>query len=118
MYELISFYPTTDLEACRDFYGQLLGLALARDQQTCLIFKVHQTSYLGFCQHQETLPYHKGLIITLVTADVDGIYQRFKTQGIMMEEVPKLNEYYGIYHFFARDPNGYRLEIQRFLEPL
>ena len=27
---------------------------------------------------------------------------------------PRYNEVYDIYHFFVRDPAGYRIEIQRF----
>ena len=30
---------------------------------------------------------------------------------------PALNPEYGIYHCFLRDPNGYLVEIQRFLDP-
>ena len=56
--------------------------------------------------------------MTLVAEDVDAVYQRLKQFGVEIEAPPKLNEHYGIYHFFARDPDGYRLEVQRFLEPL
>jgi hypothetical protein len=30
---------------------------------------------------------------------------------------PTYNERYQIYHLFARDPNGYLIEIQRFEDP-
>jgi catechol 2,3-dioxygenase-like lactoylglutathione lyase family enzyme len=115
---LIAFYPCHDLEATRNFYERDLCLPLVRDQGTCLIFKVAREAYVGFCQHGEILPEHKGLIVTLLTDDVDGMYRRLRHLNIETEATPKLNETYRIYHFFARDPDGYRVEIQRFLEPL
>lgn len=116
--QFISFYPCHDLSATRDFYERDLGLELARDQETCLIFRVAESAFVGFCQHEGALPQHQGLIITLVLDDVDGVYKRLKQLGVEIEAPPRLNEHYGIYHFFARDPDGYRLELQRFLEPL
>ena len=50
--------------------------------------------------------------------DVDGAYEVLVALGVETEAPPKLNERFGIYHFFARDPDGYRLELQRFNEPL
>jgi catechol 2,3-dioxygenase-like lactoylglutathione lyase family enzyme len=114
----ITFLPCHDLAATADFYGRDLRLTLARDQGTCLIYRVATRAYLGFCQHEGPLPQHQGLILTLLIDDVDGAYRRLRSLGIETEDKPKRNEVYGIYHFFARDPSGYRLEIQRFFEPL
>ena len=55
-----------------------------------------------------------GFIITLVTSDVDGWYARIVARGWQCEHPPRHNETYQIYHFFLRDPSGYRIEIQRF----
>ncbi len=113
----IAFYPCVDLEATRHFYETVLGLELVRDQKTCFIFKTAQEAFIGFCKHEDVSP-HKGLIITLLTDKVDEVYEHLKNNAIETEHEPSLNEYYGIYHFFAKDPNGYRLEVQRFIEPL
>jgi catechol 2,3-dioxygenase-like lactoylglutathione lyase family enzyme len=115
---LIAFYPCSDLSATRDFYQRDLGLTLTRDQTSCLIFRVCDKAYVGFCQHEADLPWHRGLIVTLLLDDVDGFYRRVRKLGIETEAPPKLNERYGIYHFFLRDPDGYRVEVQRFVEPL
>lgn len=115
--QFIAFYPSQDLEATRAFYQDTLGLALVRDQGVCLIFKVNEGGYVGFCTHLKEMP-SSSFIITLVRDDVDGIYQQLKQQGVKLQEAPKLNEKYQIYHFFAQDPNGYKVEVQRFLEPL
>ncbi|CAN5451839.1 VOC family protein [soil metagenome] len=115
---LIPFYPCHDLAATADFYSRDLKLPLARDQETCLIFRVTAGAYLGFCQHDGPLPRHQGLILTLLANDVDGLYGRLRSLGVETEGAPRLSEGYRIYHFFARDPDGYRLEVQRFVEPL
>ena len=114
----VAFYPCHDLAATTDFYTRDLGLTLVRDQKTCVIFKVAREAYLGFCQHEGDIPNHKGVIITLVMDNVDKAYQRLLRLHIETEGKPKQNKVFGIYHFFARDPDGYRLEVQRFDEPL
>ena len=113
----IGFYPCCDLAQTAQFY-KALGLKIARDQGSCVIFRVAAGGFLGFCQHDDDIPQHSGLILTLVLDDIDGAYETLVGLGIETEAPPKLNERFGIYHFFARDPNGYRLELQRFTEPL
>lgn len=114
----VAFYPCHDLSASRDFYERDLGLRLARDQTTCLIFQVAGQGYVGFCQHEGDLPQHAGLILTFVTDAVDEVYRALRQRNVETEAPPRLNEQHGIYHFFARDPDGYRVEVQRFSEPL
>lgn len=113
----IGFYPCGDLKRTTKFYGAL-GLAVARDQGSCVIFRIAKGGFLGFCQHDKALPEHPGLILTLVLDDVDGAYRTLTELGIETEAPPKLNARFSIYHFFARDPDGYRLELQRFSDPL
>ena len=113
----IGFYPCRDLARTTEFY-RALGLAVARDQGSCIIFRVATGGFLGFCQHDEAFPQHPGLILTLVLDEVDGAYRTLTKLGVKTEAPPKLSEQFGIYHFFARDPDGYRLELQRFSDPL
>ena len=113
----IAFYPCIDLEETRHFYETILGLELVRDQKTCLIFKTAQEAFIGFCKHEDVV-LHKGLIITLLTDKVDEVYEHLQNNSIEAEHEPSLNEFFGIYHFFAKDPNGYRLEVQQFIEPI
>ena len=114
----VAFYPCHDLAATTDFYTRDMQLELIRAQKTCVIFKVAREAYLGFCQHDGDIPNHKGVIITVLTGEVDEVYQRLLHLNIETEGKPKENDSFDIYHFFARDPDGYRLEIQRFNEPL
>ncbi|MCA9837935.1 MAG: VOC family protein [Trueperaceae bacterium] len=115
--QFIAFYPSKDLEATRAFYEGILGLKLARDQGSCLIFQVTETAYIGFCQHL-SMPASASFIITLIHPDVDAVYASLRAKNCRLESAPELNERYQIYHFFALDPNAYRVEIQRFIEPL
>jgi catechol 2,3-dioxygenase-like lactoylglutathione lyase family enzyme len=112
----ITFCYTKDLDATSKFYETVLGLELALDQGGCRIYRVAPDSYLGFCQ-RDADPGRDGIILTLVTDDVDGWYERLREHGVSIDQEPRQNPDYLIYHFFFRDPNGYLLEIQRFENP-
>jgi catechol 2,3-dioxygenase-like lactoylglutathione lyase family enzyme len=112
----IVFLVTQDLRATSAFYGQVLGLPLALDQRRCRIYKVTERAFLGFCEKDEASPV-AGVIVTLVTQDVDGWYKELRAHGVQVEKEPTYNPDYRIYHCFLRDPNGYLVEIQRFEDP-
>ena len=112
----VVFLSVSDLEVSSKFYGETLGLRLARDQGTCRIFHLSGTSYVGVCQGDPPRS-PNGLTLTMVSDDVDGWYKRLKDQ-VKIRHPPKLNEKYQIYHFYLEDPDGYTIEIQRFLDPL
>ena len=111
----ITFVYTSDLARSARFYEAVLGLELAVDQGSCRIYRVsHRQAYLGICQRDETPEDTSGLIITLVTSDVNAWYERIVSMGWVCEHSPRHNDRYQIYHFFLRDPSGYLIEIQRF----
>ncbi len=113
----ITFLTTRDLARTGDFYERVLGLPLARDQGDCRIYRVSANAFIGFCERAST-PEPRGVILTLVSDEVDAWYQRLSAQGIVFDQPPTYNPRYRIYHCFLRDPNGYVIEIQRFDEPL
>jgi len=113
----ITFLYTRDLAATACFYEQVLGLPLALDQGSCRIYHVCGGGYFGVCQRDDAPERPTGVILTLVTPDVDGWYRHLAQQGVPCERPPAVNPRYNIYHFFLRDPNGYLIEIQRFLDP-
>jgi catechol 2,3-dioxygenase-like lactoylglutathione lyase family enzyme len=112
----ITFCYTRDLKRTALFYEQVLGLPLVLDQGGCRIYRVSQAAYFGFCERDE-VGSGKGIILTLVTDDVDGWYEKLSGSGVEFEKKPALNADYKIYHCFLRDPNGYLVEIQRFEDP-
>ncbi len=113
----VTFLATRDLEATAHFYETVLGLPLALDQGSCRIYRVSADGFIGFCQRETAPDPPKGIIVTLVSQDVDGWYRRLRERGITFEKPPAHNPTYRIYHCFLRDPNGYLLEIQTFLDP-
>ncbi len=115
--ESVTFLYTRDLSATARFYEDLLGLELTVDQGDCRIYRVSRESFLGFCQRDSAPETPQGVIFTFVTAEVDAWAERLAQAGVEFEKAPGLNEKYRIYNCFFRDPNGYLLEIQRFLDP-
>ena len=113
----ITFVYTQDLEASARFYEEALGLTLALDQGSCRIYRVADSAYIGICQGCDVKADDADIILTLVTQDVDAWYERVRAAGWPFEHAPRRNETYDIYHFFLRDPSGYRIEIQRFARP-
>lgn len=113
----IAFVCTADLERAHAFYAGALGLPLVLDQGTCRIYRVRPGAHIGVCRRADETPAPGGLILTIVTDDVDGWYARLAAANQVLEGPPKRNDTYRIYHFFARDPDGRRIEVQRFLEP-
>ena len=116
----ITFLYTSDLDATAHFYEQVLGLPLKLDQGSCRIYQVSQDGYLGFCQRaaaKSPSAEPHTLILTLVTQEVDAWFEYLQQQGVEFEKPPQVNPQYNIYHCFLRDPNGYLIEIQRFLHP-
>ena len=62
-------------------------------------------------------PDAKGVVITLVTPDVDGWHAALKAKGVTILEPPAYHASFDVYCFFAADPNGYKLEFQTFRDP-
>lgn len=113
----VTFLYTRDLALTAQFYEETLELPLALDQGNCRIYRVGAGGYLGFCQREEAPAQPHGIILTIVTHEVDQWQQYLQAQGIEFEKPPTFNPDYNIYHCFLRDPNGYLIEIQQFLDP-
>jgi len=112
----ITFCYTPNLTATARFYEDVLGLPLALDQGACRIYRVAGSAFLGFCTKADA-PRPESIILTLVTDDVDAWHASLLGKGVAIEQAPAHNPQFGIYHCFLRDPNGYRIEIQRFEDP-
>lgn len=113
----ITFLRTADLAMTAGFYESVLGLPLILDQGSCRIYRTGGTAFVGFCRHLEAPALPQGIILTLVSGDVDGWYRYLQEHGVIVERAPAHNPRFNIYHFFFRDPNGYLIEIQQFLDP-
>lgn len=111
----IIFLPTNDLKITTHFYQDMLELKLFLDQGDCVIFKTCEKGYIGFCQRAVNIVEGK-IIITLIVEDVDQVYEELVAKNNIKTSPPTINEKYRIHHFFITDPNGYLVEIQKFLD--
>ena len=110
----IIFLGTTDPETIREFYIGIMEMELWLEQAECFILK-HDNMLLGFCRRDK--PDTQGIITFYYESndEIERFYEKLKN---VSEGAPKINETYRIYHFFAKDPENRRIEVQRFLHPL
>jgi catechol 2,3-dioxygenase-like lactoylglutathione lyase family enzyme len=120
----VTFLYVKDLERSEHFYSQTLGLELVLNQGLARIYRVGSgNAFLGICASsavQQAPPPDRaplGVILTFVTDDVDSTYSMLRSKGVIFEKTPAINATYKIYNCFFRDPDGYLLEIQKFLSP-
>ncbi len=113
----VTFIYSRDLARSVRFYAEVLGLEQVLDQGACGIFRVAGEAFLGVCTDPARGVAPEGLTLTFVTPEVDAWHDRLVAAGVTVEGPPRENPDFKIYNFFACDPDGYRLEFQRFLDP-
>lgn len=115
----ITFIYTRDMDRAAAFYEDALALDLVLVQEGgCRIYKTAPGAYLGICRERtDRVSNQDGLVVCLVTQDVDAWHERLVTAGVSIETPPTYSEVFGVYHIFFRDPDGHLLEIQRFDDP-
>lgn len=115
----IFFFYYKDLEKAFNFYKEVLGFKLAIDQGWCKILKIMESAYLGLVDEKRgslKSVKEKGALLTLVVDDVEAWHD-----GLSNKRIPGLtpiftNEEIGVKGFFFEDPEGYKIEIQKFLK--
>lgn len=112
--QCITFLRTPDLAATAHFYEAVLGLELLLDQGDCRIYRWAGDGYLGFCRTDEPLSEPHRVVLTIVAQDVEGWHAHLTAHGVETDGPPRDNATFRITHFYAADPSGYRLEVQRF----
>ena len=112
---MLPFYGTEDLEGVKKLYHDVLGFESAVDQGTCLVFKMCEGGYLGFCTHMEKVANPKSVMISVLTEDVDGVSRLLDENGYEAYKKPGVYAKFNIYQAFHTDCNGYTLEIMKFL---
>lgn len=112
----VTFLFCSDLARSEAFYRDVIGLELVLVQQTCRIFRVCGSAYLGVCE-RDPGEGDKPIIVTLVSDELEAWHGRLTAEGVACDGAPRHNPKYDIVHFFATDPDGYKLEFQRFLDP-
>ena len=114
----VTWVYTDDLAGTARFYEETLALQLALDQGPCRIYRTGASSFLGLCRTRPgRFVEPRGVVVTLVTPEVDAWHARLAAAGVTIEAPPRLSETFNVYGFFAFDPNGYRIEFQAFRDP-
>lgn len=115
--ETITFVSTSDLDAASAFLGDTLDLDLVVDQGACRIYRLTPTSFLGVCSLPGRPHETSGVIVTIVTDDVDGWYRFLADKGVAFDIEPSHNDQFGIYQTLLTTADGYRIEFQTFDDP-
>ena len=115
---LITFLYYKELEKASEFYENIMGFELTVDQGWAKIYRVLDGAYLGVVD--ERRGYHKAspakpVMVTLVVPDVDAWYRYLKEKGVETLNEPHDIEGLGLRAFLLEDPEGYVIEIQKFI---
>ena len=113
----ITFINVLDLERSHQFYHVVLGLDFVLDQGDCRIYRVAQDAYVGICKRPQNILAPGSFLFTLITPQVEEEIERLDAAGVTIDVAPQFNSTYQITQAFILDPDGYRIEIQRFHDP-
>jgi predicted enzyme related to lactoylglutathione lyase len=115
---MITFLYYKDLPKVAKFYEEVLGLEKVIDQGFAKIYRVAGQAHIGLVD--ETRGYHKSnpikpVELTLLVPDVDEWFQKMKDLGVPTLTEPRSIEPIRVRMFLLEDPEGYTIEIQKFL---
>jgi uncharacterized glyoxalase superfamily protein PhnB len=115
----IVFFRSADREEVCAFYRNRLDAETWLSQPDCTILR-YDTLLFGFCDAEKNgdTDIDRDGTITFVydsRVAVDRAYERLRDRA---RDEPTENEPYGIYNFFADDPEGRTIECQTFLHPI
>ena len=115
--QAVTWLYTDDLEKLLPFYRDVLGLEMVLEQSRCRVFRTAPGAFLGICCMAERPLGTKGVMVTFLGEDVQAMYEALVARGVDTFEHPprKLGDGSLIGTFF-RDPQGYHLQIQQFLD--
>jgi catechol 2,3-dioxygenase-like lactoylglutathione lyase family enzyme len=122
-----AIYPvagSSRLPESRDFYRELLGLAVAfeNDWYVGLIHPGNPALQLGFVasDHDSVPAAHRvparGVLVTVEVDDVDAVHERARSLGLPME-LELRDEDWGQRHFITSDPNGLLVDVVQVIRP-
>ena len=125
----ITFLYSSRFATSRKFYEEDLGLRVRCDRGAVVFYALPgRGASLGIVKEGVSAAANPpcstatagrdSVMVCLLTDDVDSCFRHITMQGrCTVEQAPKRIERFGIYNALVRDPDGYLVEIQRFLNP-
>ena len=110
----IVFTYTNDLDAASHFFAEVMELDLVVDQGACRIYRLTESSFLGVCDLPGRSGNGEGVMITIVTSEVDAWHDFLTARGVDYVKPPGPRPQFGIYTSVFVSPHGYEIEIQSF----
>jgi predicted enzyme related to lactoylglutathione lyase len=117
---VITFLYYKNPREAMEFYENVMGFEVDRDHGSVKIYRVMDNYYVGVVD--ENVGYlkaskEKPVMITLLVSNVDDWHKYLVEKGVKTLFEPKLHpkDAPRIRHFMLEDPEGYIIEIQRFL---
>lgn len=116
----ITFFYVRDLERETSFYKDILGFPLVLDQGWIKYFALNDRAQLGLVDASRgsiKASDDKPVLLSFVVDDPDYFFRRLKESGYEKPvPQPVTREDIGIRAFIFEDPEGYKLEFQKFLK--
>lgn len=116
----ITFFYYRDIEPAERFYRDVLGFELVEDQRWAKIYRAAGNGFVGIVSGERGFHQPRkanAVLLTLVVEDVARWYTHLKESGAnLLTEVKEMEEI-RVRGFFLKDPGGYTIEIQQFLDP-
>ncbi|MEH6631297.1 MAG: hypothetical protein V7776_10740 [Halopseudomonas aestusnigri] len=110
----IVFTYCDDLDIASNFFRDTMELEFVVDQGACHIYRLTELSYLGVCCLPDRPRSQVGVMITIVSNDVDGWHKFLTSKGVEYIKEPSHSEKFSVYSSLFMSPHGYRIEIQNF----
>lgn len=108
----IVFFATEELDPVVEFYVDRVGAERWLEQPDCTIL-AYDGFRFAFCERDRT---ETCGILTFVFDDRAGVDRAYDRLEDRARDPPAVSETYGIYRFFADDPDGRTAEFQTFLD--
>jgi predicted enzyme related to lactoylglutathione lyase len=111
----ITFFYYRNLAAAMRFYEDVMGFALAIDQEWSKIYRIGGDAHVGLVDEARGMNKWapvKPVQLCIRVPDVDAWYDYAKARAITNLSKLFVNDKLGIRAFVFEDPEGYQIEIQ------
>jgi lactoylglutathione lyase len=114
----ITFFYYKDTEKANLFYQDVMGFELAVDQGWSKIYRIKDNAFMGVVDESKGAHHAneiKPVELTLIVDDPDAWYSYLISKGVQPINEPHTVESMKLRMFLLHDPEGYLIEIQKFL---